>query len=1098
MSLISGLTGEPVQQVDYQRDHGFGEMLWGGFKQENTLVSLANWYAKSRNVTSDKNFQFDPFEDLDGYEEDMFQFIRSQNKWDVARTKERIDGERKTREMLHNGGAKGLAAMMIAGVLDPMILMPAGQALRGGSLLRQVGTSARVGLVGMGVTEGVLQATQSQRTGAETGFAVAGGALFAGILGPIHIKGVKKAKREKVIAQIEEDLRIPEPGEVDRWGFNQARVSEGDIKQATGFRGVKVREKISPDDVEPESGLTTTGGRELVPEEGAGGGGGGGGDVVRPEDLLDGEGSKPIPWTKKGPSRIEEQIKSTYGVGEKIAFLTPGMRLAMKSRSTPSRRLFQALAESPLYYEKNILEKGGETTQAAETFIKLENTVLGNNVIALDNAYYKYRTGMEAPGVFKTRLKLMELQARDVASNARDVLPDAVRRKKLTNDDLTALAKPGDDYLSKRQFHEAVSYALDHPNMHIGIPDVEDLAKVIREDFFDRYGNRMVDAGMLKKSELRSNFLTRVYNREAIGARRDEFAIVIREWMVGRHPEMSEIEITRAVEETIDTIMGVPQGHIMVPRANTLKSRVIDIENDFISADGIRLADFLERDIATMMHMYHRSVVPELVLTETFGDPTLKPHIKVIRDWYHATRRDVLDVNKKRKTETPGQYNDRVEGIRTQIQKEMENDIRDIEGIRDILLGTYRASDGTDGLVRTGKFIRRVNVTRHGGGFMVSSVPDLARPVMVHGYERTYREGIDVFVNNREVFNQLSKEVAGYGGIGAEMTLATRGKSLADIGDPYGRMSMPERVAEGMSNTFFLINMLGPWNHAMKHFSGVVSSSRIMDAAETLAGGGKLDLDTLEHMNSLGLPPERLKAIWGQFEAHGELIDGHKLPKADDWADQLAARNLRSAVVKDVDNIIVTPGAGDRPLAMNTEIGRIVGQYKGFAFASTTKMLLSSLQRKDMAVMNGIALSGALGMGVYMMKERARGKEIDFSPGKLAWEGVDRSGLIGIISDFNNMIEVATRGQVGVHKLLGGGISSRYSQRGAAGGILGPSVGLIEDFYKATGALSTGDLRKSDIRSVRRLIPYQNLFYIRGLFDAAERGAGAVLGAEGR
>lgn len=1086
MPLVSGLTGKPVEQADYQRSHDFGEMLWGGFKQENTLISLANWYAKSRQNNPNKDFSYDPFENLDGYEEESFDFIDAQSDFDVDQIKRRIDDERDTRRMLDEGGGGGLAARMIGGFLDPLILLPiGGAALKGTSLLHSLTIGARTGLVGMGLTESVLQATQTERTLTESSLAVASGALFAGILGPIHIRGVKPKARSKSLAQIEKDLRIPEVGEVDQWMFHQAKVSADDIKQATGFRAQAPVERLTFDDLESGLMLREQG---LEPAEGAGGGGGG---VIGPDDLL-GEGEfTPIPWTKKGPSRIQEQIKNTYGVGEKLAFLVPGMRLSMQARAVSSRRLYQALAESPLFYEKNALAAKGETTQAAETFLKMENVRLGRNINLLDNAYFTYRTGLEAPGTFQTRAKLAAIQARDVASNAGEILPNAIKNRKLSDADMQALTKPDAHTLSKREFNEAVSYQLDHPKFDAPIPEVQKAAIRIREDFFDHYGKRMKDAKLAEGIDLQSNYLTRVYNREIIGARTDEFAILIRGWMKQRHPELSEAEIRDAVEEFAETVMGQPQGH-------AYSGRVFDVPNDYVGDNGIRLAEFLERDISVIMEIYHRSVVPKVILNETFGDHTLKPHIQKIRDEYQMMRRDVLDSNKQRKNETPAAYNSRIEGIKESIRDQMTNDVRDIEAIRDILLGTYRAVDGSDGWVRVGKFVRRFNVVRQGGGFMVSSVPDLARPVMIHGFQRTFKNGLEIFANNREAFNLLAAD-AGKAGFSMEMTLGTRGKTLADIGDPYGRLSRMERGLEAATNTFFMINLLSPWNHAMKHFSGVVSTSRIMDAAEVVAKGGALDARTLEHMNFLGLSPKRLKTIWKQFETHGEIIDGkHKLPKADDWADQVAAKQIRAAVLKDVDNIIVTPGAGDKPLAMNTELGRVVGQYKSFSFASTQKMLLSSLQRRDMAVMNGIALSAALGMGVYIFKEKSRGRTPDYSPGKLAWEGIDRSGLIGIISDFNNTIEVATRGQLGVSRITGGGISSRYSQRGAVGNIVGPSVGLLEDLFKITGTLATGDVRQSDIRAIRRLIPYQNLFYARNLFDWAERGAGAALGAQGR
>ena len=47
----------------------------------------------------------------------------------------------------------------------------------------------------------------------------------------------------------------------------------------------------------------------------------------------------------------------------------------------------------------------------------------------------------------------------------------------------------------------------------------------------------------------------------------------------------------------------------------------------------------------------------------------------------------------------------------------------------------------------------------------------------------------------------------------------------------------------------------------------------------------------------------------------------------------------------------------------------------------------------------------------------------------------------------------------------------------------------------AAGAIATGDISRQDVRAFRRLLPYQNLFYMRRLLDAAQEGIGETIGA---
>ncbi|MBI5122182.1 MAG: hypothetical protein HZA67_14360 [Rhodospirillales bacterium] len=44
------------------------------------------------------------------------------------------------------------------------------------------------------------------------------------------------------------------------------------------------------------------------------------------------------------------------------------------------------------------------------------------------------------------------------------------------------------------------------------------------------------------------------------------------------------------------------------------------------------------------------------------------------------------------------------------------------------------------------------------------------------------------------------------------------------------------------------------------------------------------------------------------------------------------------------------------------------------------------------------------------------------------------------------------------------------------------------------GAALRGDWSASDTRALRRLAPWQNLFYLRRLFDAAEEGVNESMG----
>jgi hypothetical protein len=84
---------------------------------------------------------------------------------------------------------------------------------------------------------------------------------------------------------------------------------------------------------------------------------------------------------------------------------------------------------------------------------------------------------------------------------------------------------------------------------------------------------------------------------------------------------------------------------------------------------------------------------------------------------------------------------------------------------------------------------------------------------------------------------------------------------------------------------------------------------------------------------------------------------------------------------------------------------------------------------------------------------------------------------------------------------------SRYASRNILGQLLGPSGGIIQDAGSTARlgsnivARTLGDddaeVYRSDIRAARRLLPFQNLWFLRDLIDRMEDGVGDALDAEG-
>jgi hypothetical protein len=218
-----------------------------------------------------------------------------------------------------------------------------------------------------------------------------------------------------------------------------------------------------------------------------------------------------------------------------------------------------------------------------------------------------------------------------------------------------------------------------------------------------------------------------------------------------------------------------------------------------------------------------------------------------------------------------------------------------------------------------------------------------------------------------------------------------------------------------------------------------------------------------------------------------------------------AIETFRSALNKEIDTTIVTKGQ-EIPLWMSRSIiGRMIGQFRTFNVASTQRVLMTGLQKRDMATLNGVLLMTGIGMMVYAVRNAANPHAPPLpdpsTPGGLArWirEGVDISGLTGYFFDIHNMVEKATGGGVGLSRLTGGPLQSRYANYNTLDALLGPTAGLVEDAGRLIGAATKGEWTAGDSSRLRRMIPFQNLIGMRHLFDAAEHGLNYSLGVRER
>lgn len=542
------------------------------------------------------------------------------------------------------------------------------------------------------------------------------------------------------------------------------------------------------------------------------------------------------------------------------------------------------------------------------------------------------------------------------------------------------------------------------------------------------------------------------------------------------------------VDDVFDKLTGRDYGssasvapEYMTPVARgPIKERTLPIPDEMLQRQGV-----LQDNVVDVMHRYARVVGADTELTNRFGSPTLVDQIGRIRDEYRVLREAAKENPKEL----------------ARLTARERADVRDVQALRDLIRGTYKAKENASGFGRVVRGLTHFNYIRSMGGAVVASISDLYRPAMVHGLGAFMGEGIAPLLTNVKAVKMAVKEAQLAGQV-TERVLQQRIVSLGEIADPMSRGAPIERFLENTSKIASKWNGIQHWTDGVKSITSILSQNRILD--------GKADKRMLAF---LGIDEDMSRRIGAEFTTHGEVLDGVHVANTESWTDANAVRAFRAAVSKDVDSIIVTPGVGDVPLFSHTPMGRILLQFRSFMFAAHQRVLLRGLQEGKARFLSGLVGMTSLGILAATLKAWRGGsdrwekfKEASSNPGYLIGEGLDNSGVFTLPMDFANTTEKLTQatgfsfnplktpmmaaGQLAAPGSSMQGSSVRFQTRSPLSTLLGPTAGAAENLFAAAGA-PVSAIQGEDVKTRQRnaalsLVPFNSYLGMRELLQAFE------------
>lgn len=512
-------------------------------------------------------------------------------------------------------------------------------------------------------------------------------------------------------------------------------------------------------------------------------------------------------------------------------------------------------------------------------------------------------------------------------------------------------------------------------------------------------------------------------------------------------------------------------------KAGPLKERLLDV-------DRADFWEYLEQDASLVMGKYANSVGAQLGIKANFGDSDMSTVLWEIQNEYKSNQ---IELEAKLNAENASAA--KKQKALQKLADEHDSNIRDLEGMRDHLLGTYSTPDDpTNFWYRAARFMKNWNFVTKLGGMTISAIPDLAMPIMSFGM----KDGLKyykAFMSSPELRNASKAELEA-AGVYVDLILNSRLHSLAATTDEVLMTNKFERGMEGVADAFGYVTGMPGWNALMKNISGVGAFDYLLKAAEAIDAGTA----SKKQIREFAL------AGFDKFEAADIVSTINKSPKmtkhsgiymgdldAIEMPSELR-RRFRNGVGQYVNNTIITPGVGEMPLGMNKPLMSTILQFKSFIIAANEKTLVAGLQARDQAVVEGFLLATFAGLTTYTLKELIAGREPSDDPATLFREAFDRSGMTGLIGEADGIVTKLSGGNWGIGKLIGQENASvgRFKDRNLFG-LLGPSTDMVGSVQQLLSAAANGEFDENDFKALRKMIPGQNLMYIAALLTIIDQ-----------
>ena len=842
--------------------------------------------------------------------------------------------------------------------------------------------------------------------------------------------------------------------------------------------------------------------------------------------------TQPIRQTAKEQMYGEKFVKSNLGVFGEEGPWTPVFRVVNQKISLTAKKMIGDLLDTPLLKLKNTKAWGFSATgKSIETDMRMMRVGEIESHKMIKDQYLTYvqrqqkTTGANVPKtdlmmMFKNRGKTAQSQgwlnqdqfAKEISIarlNSFDhAIPEVAEAARITQkkvyeplfqlaNDLKVREAPVLSELKfwQKQLENLLKDKQSSKTFKSKYGDPDEVYPISRiKSNIEKLTNRLKN---IQDGKGVKDYINIVYIKNAIDKNKDHFRGIIERFYNRKGVQINKSKLDQLVKDLSNHFpfvkprkgdYDVNQRYVFKdPRyARANRSRELNLDKQA----QIELIDagMIMSDIFALQKIYSRQMIPDILLTKKYGDPNGLGY-KFIEDGEMSGFNPGL-------MSVANEYNLKIgmgsKGNRNQLLKNRDETLADLEAGIELIKGTYglpaNPHSWTSVAMRTMKHYNALTMLT---GFF-AAVPDVARITMTSGIKRGFKTQFGMFADflgDGTVF-KMGKKEAQSAGEAVDMVTGQRAMLFADVGDMFGLANKLEgAVGKVSAVNFMYINLMSRWTEFAKSMASVTIGSRILEDSIAWGKGGLSD-KWKTALSSSGIDEQMARRIANEFNEHGTKTKHNYMANTSQWTDTQAVDAFSAALNKDINITIVTPGLGDTPKWMSKELGSTLAQFKKFAMSATQRMLMRGMQEKDLDFLFGSMLlmgSGMLIDGIYH-KTRFNRDYSNLSLSQKLLNAFDRSGLGGIYTDVNKAIETLTDNRIGISPMLGAGKPYGSSGRWKAGTIGGPSAGQIYNIFDIMFDVSGNKYNHHTAKNVRRLIPFQNVWYLDWLFDDIQKG----------